>query len=411
MSTRSAPRAAAVTIAVGLAVAVAGSARGAEPPDLVFSGITILDGVGGTRERASLIVRGGKIAGLDTAAALRDARRIDVKGAYLTPGFVDAASRAGYAGGDAESTREMTAEIDTADLVDPWSGALRRAAYAGTTAVLVVPGPDNVVGGLSQAYRTWTTAGGAQPIDGAPKAFHVSVSSDASRGNFSPRSGPTDSIYARRPTTRMGVVWMLRQTFLTARGLAGEQMDACLTCYDEVLSARRPCRVFARRWQDMTATLRVADEVGLRVAAFEGCDEAYLGREELARRGVPTIVGPFASLSSGEGPDYTDTALRNATLLRRAGVRVALTAGNLGGERLREQAILAVRYGLSRDEALAAVTSVPAELCGLTGRGRIAEGGVADVVLWSSHPLTPAARPLLVVVDGHVVLDETETGK
>jgi imidazolonepropionase-like amidohydrolase len=69
--------------------------------------------------------------------------------------------------------------------------------------------------------------------------------------------------------------------------------------------------------------------------------------------------------------------------------------------------MLAVRWGMSKDDALAAVTSVAADFCGLAGRGRIADGGAADVVLWSGHPLLPSSRALVVVIDGEVVFDET----
>ena len=119
------------------------------------------------------------------------------------------------------------------------------------------------------------------------------------------------------------------------------------------------------------------------------------------------IVGPFASETNGSGADESDTALGNAAMLRAAGVRVALTAGPLGASHLREQAMAGVRWGMTKPDALAAVTSVAADLCGLTGRGRIAEGGPADVVLWSGHPLLPSSRALVVVVDGEIVLDET----
>jgi imidazolonepropionase-like amidohydrolase len=92
-------------------------------------------------------------------------------------------------------------------------------------------------------------------------------------------------------------------------------------------------------------------------------------------------------------------------------VRVALTAGPLGGARLRDQAMAAVRWGMSKDDALAAVTSVAADACGAPGRGRIVDGGAADLVLWSGHPLLPSSRALVVVAGGEVVFDETTGGE
>ena len=253
-------------------------------------------------------------------------------------------------------------------------------------------------------FHTGSTDRVARAYDAAPQPLWISLASEAFSRNFPPRGGPTESIYARRPNTRMGVVWMLRQAFLDARA---KPEDAAYARHREALDGKRACRVLAHRWQDVSAALRIADEVGLKDVVFAGCEEAYLGRDELAKRRQPVIVGPLVSETSGEGVDGTDTALRNAAMLREAGVRVALTAGPLGGGRLRQQAMTAVRWGMSRDDALAAITSVAADVCGLPGRGRIGEGGAADVVLWSGHPLLPSSRALVVVIDGEVVLDET----
>jgi imidazolonepropionase-like amidohydrolase len=389
---------------LALAVTVsAGSAPAEETKGVVFAGVTLLDGTGGVRANATVAVRGGKVT-----LAAAEGRRIDVKGAYVTPGLIDCASRAGYAKGETESTREMTPDVDARDLADPWSQAFRDAARAGCTTVSLAPGPSNVVSGLARSFRTWTAAGSARPFDDAPQALWLAMASEPSNGNTTPRFGPTDSIYSRRPNTRMGVVWMLRQVFLDARTKLADPLYAR---YREVLDGKRACRVLAHRWQDMSATLRIADEVGLRELVFAGCEEAYIGRTELAKRKLPVIVGPYASQTSGEGADSSDTALRNAAMLRESGVRVALTAGPLGGARLREQAMLAVRWGLSKDDALAAVTSVAADLCGLPDRGRVAEGVPADLVLWSGHPLLPSSRALVVVVDGEIVVDETSETK
>jgi imidazolonepropionase-like amidohydrolase len=374
-----------------------------EAKGVVFANVTVLDGAGGVRENATVGVRGGKVA-----FGAADGRRIEVAGAFLTPGLVDAASRAGYSKAAAEVTREMTPDADARDLADPWNDAFREAARAGCTTVSLVPGPENVVSGLSRTFAAWTSAGRAAPLDGAPQALWVTMASEASNGNTTPRFGPTESIYARRPNTRMGVVWMLRQAFLDAKA---KPADATLAPYREVLQGRRACRVLAHRWQDVSATLRIADEAGIADPVFAGCEEAYLGREELAKRKTAVIVGPLPSERGGTGADESDTALANAAMLRAAGVRVALTAGPLGGAHLREQAIEAVHWGLPKSDALAAVTSVAADLCGLAGRGRIAEGGPADVVLWSGHPLLPSSRALVVVIGGEVVFDETTEAK
>ena len=391
------------SLLVLLVAAAPGAAPAEEPKALVFAGVTVLDGTGGVRENATVAVRDGKLA-----FGAADGRRVEVKGAYLTPGLVDPACRAGYARTAAEQTREMTADLDAKDLADPWSADFWEAARGGCTTVALAPGAENVVSGLSRSFRTWSAGRGAKTIDGAAQSLWLTMASEASNGTFPPRSFATESIYARRPNTRMGVVWMLRQAFLDARS---KPADPQYQPYRDLLDGKRTCRVLAHRWQDMSAMLRIADEVGVKDVVFAGCEEAYLGREELAKRKATVVVGPMPHVTSGEGADSSDTALRNVAMLRAAGLRVALTAGPLGGAHLREQAMEAVRCGMSKDDALAAITSVAADLAGVAGRGRIADGGAADVVLWSGHPLLPSSRALVVVAGGEVVLDETAEAK
>ena len=369
--------------------------------DVVFVDVTVLDGMSGAPRDGTVAVSGGKLR-----LGAGDGRQIDIEGAYLAPGFVESAGRTMYLRGEAEVTREMTPDIDAADLVEPRHAELREGAIEGCTTVVVPPGPRNLVGGLTAAFHAWSPEGRATPIADAPKALHAAFGQSPSSGNFPPRFGATTSIYARRPTTRMGVVWMLRQAFLVAKGVQPAPDDADITRYREVIDGKRVLRLHARSIEDLNGALRFADEVGVKFIV-EGAEEGYLVREALGARNTPVLVGPLPDIRTGRGPDRTVTALRNAAMLRDAGCVVALTAGESGPRWLREQAMFATRYGFSREDALAAVTSIPADLCGLPDRGRIENGAAADVVLWSGHPLLPSSRMLMVVIDGRVVFDRT----
>ena len=94
----------------------------------------------------------------------------------------------------------------------------------------------------------WSPEGRATPIADAPKALHAAFGQSPSSGNFPPRFGATTSIYARRPTTRMGVVWMLRQAFLVAKGVQPAPDDADITRYREVIDGNnRPVQPLNKR--------------------------------------------------------------------------------------------------------------------------------------------------------------------
>jgi imidazolonepropionase-like amidohydrolase len=75
-------------------------------------------------------------------------------------------------------------------------------------------------------------------------------------------------------------------------------------------------------------------------------------------------------------------------VLREAGVNIIIAQADAGGDRdLRYVAGNAVRNGISWDDALKAITQSPAAAFGLTDRGTLETGKVANVVVWSGDPL------------------------
>ena len=63
-----------------------------------------------------------------------------------------------------------------------------------------------------------------------------------------------------------------------------------------------------------------------------------------------------------------------------------------------------MRHGLPRAEALAAVTSRPAKLLGVSDRvGRVAVGLDADLIVWSGKPFDPTSRPVAIMIGGRDV--------
>ena len=77
--------------------------------------------------------------------------------------------------------------------------------------------------------------------------------------------------------------------------------------------------------------------------------------------------------------------------------------------RLNQEAAKAVKYGgISEEEALKFVTLNPAILLHVDHRtGSLVAGKDADVVVWSDHPLSMAARADMTFVDGIRYFDRT----
>jgi imidazolonepropionase-like amidohydrolase len=88
--------------------------------------------------------------------------------------------------------------------------------------------------------------------------------------------------------------------------------------------------------------------------------------------------------------------------LLNAGIPYVITTGTSGDSlELIREATFAVRFGITKADALAAVTSRPAALLGIDDRvGTLQPGRDADLVVWSNDPFDPSSRALTVLVGG-----------
>ncbi len=133
---------------------------------------------------------------------------------------------------------------------------------------------------------------------------------------------------------------------------------------------------------------------------------AYEAADRLAETGRPVVL----SGSLWHVEDDPVTGEENRTFAPKAfleaGVRVAIGSvkSRLGPDRLAYQAATCVREGMSRADALAAVTTAATRAWGLEQRlGKIAKGYAGNFVLLSGDPLDLRSKVLEVWVRGRSV--------
>ena len=101
--------------------------------------------------------------------------------------------------------------------------------------------------------------------------------------------------------------------------------------------------------------------------------------------------------------ELRERTLANPGRLAAAGVEVALTTDHpvVPINFLVHQATLAVKEGMSREDALRSITVNPARMMGLANRlGSLKPGLDGDVVLWDGDPLDVMSRAVQVFVSG-----------
>jgi imidazolonepropionase-like amidohydrolase len=403
-------------LAVAVAAAVAALAP-AQDGTVVYQGARILPGGKPAIAQGVLIVSGGKVlaVGGPSTTIPEGAKVVDCAGKTITPGLIDASFAGAMSDEDAnEQSSEVTPNLRALDSLDMTTDAVKKARQAGVTTVHAMPGTNNVIGGIGCVVKTVEGKSGPQLL-ADEVSLRITMGSEPSRGNRAIRGGRIDSMYYRRPTTRMGVVWEVRKAFYDAKekleqtAAAGPQGgDPATDVLAKVLQGKLVAYTTARSEQDIRTALRLAEEFGYKTVLDEAQD-AYVAIDEIAAAKVTVLLGaPSAENVAGRGAgDGSQPRFSTVALLARRNVPFVVTTGtNAAALDLIREATFAVRFGLTPEQALDAVTVRPAQLLGIADRvGSLAAGKDADFVIWSHDPLDPAAVAESVLIDGTQALE------
>ena len=141
-----------------------------------------------------------------------------------------------------------------------------------------------------------------------------------------------------------------------------------------------------------------------------GATEGWTVADRLAESGIPVIASAVNDLPASF--EQLAATQSNVGRMRAAGVKVAIgmiddnDTRNLFNQRQYAGNLVALQKvpgatGVSWGEAMAMLTSAPAEAIGLGGQfGSLGSGKRADVVIWSGDPLEMTSNVDAVWIDG-----------
>jgi len=334
--------------------------------------------------------------------------------AAVTPGLVDLNVDIDTGQVSVEQSTETAVRFDAAAGIDLFSYRWERELASGVTTALALPADHDVIGGLASVVKTGGPPTLAARLVRPGAVLRGAIGTQPSSGNDAPRFSEPRSFYFRRPTTRMGVEWVFRKAFYDA--VQGQGAEDPLRAEDQavlrrVLAGELPLSIQAKATQDVRTAIYLKEEFGIPKVILDFAIEAWKEPELLKRSGVAVVLPPFppdGRYDDGFVNDSYFIPLDAAARLAELGVPFALSGHGQRtvGARLADQAGLAQRGGLSFEQALAAVTIVPATLVGVEDRvGSLGAGKDADLVLWSGKPFEPTSRVLAVFVGGELVFD------
>jgi imidazolonepropionase-like amidohydrolase len=429
-------------IAIAASTAITTRAQRSATEIYAITNTRIVTSNGPTIERGTVVIRNGLIQSVGAnVAAPADARIIDGTGLTVYPGLIDAYSSLGIPqpqpsprtdAGGAPARGAQLAQIQTtafaspnstqppglqpevlaSDQIRPGGDQIEASRNAGFTSALSAPREGIFMGQSALINLADDTP--QQMIVKSPVALHI---------GFTPlRTGGY-------PNSLMGVFAALRQMLLDAqrygqasqiyekssRALRRPQQDKSLQALQPVIAGEMPVVMYANSEREIIRALDLAQEFKLR-AIIAGGEESWKVTDRLHAQNVPVLLSlNLPKRITAQLPEADPETLN----VLRARVEAPKTAGRLAAARVRfafESGAMAnmddflsnlgktVEGGLSRDEAIRAVTTNAAQILGLDDRlGTIEPGKIANLTIMRGDLLDKNSRVAYVFIDGQQV--------
>ena len=352
-----------------------------------------------------LVVQNGKIVKVGDASTRipSDAKIIDATGKVIMPGIVDTHSHlGGPEGGDNSAALNPDARV--LDAVNPTSDGFKKALAGGLTTLNVMPGSGHLMSGqtIYIKMREGVTIEDLLMVNdrGVYGGMKMANGTNPMRGT------------AGFPGTRAKEAAMDRDLFLKAieyrkkiekAGKDSSKMperDLKMEAMLEVLDGKRIVHFHTHKAIDILTCLRLQKEFGFRLVLHH-VTEGYKVAREIAAAKVPcSIINIDAPGGKAEAIDFW---MGNGGTLVKQGVMVAVhTDDPITDSRfLIRSAALSVREGMSKEDALKALTINGAKMLDLDKRvGSLEVGKDADFIILSGDPFSVYTKVLQTWVEG-----------
>ena len=410
----------AASVLVGATLAAAGLALPQAHAQVAVRAQTVYTMAGEPIQDGVVVLRDGKVHEVGPASRVRVPQGFRVlEAAVATPGLIDAHTVIGMAGylniphdqDQLDRSNPIQPELRAVDGFNIRERLVEWVRGLGVTTLHTGHGPGALISGQTMVVTTWGNS--VEEAAVVPRAMVA-----ATLGPSSLENKP-----GKAPGTRAKALAMLREELVKAQGYAKKRQladeskrpprDLGLEVMLDVLDGTLPLLVTVHRSQDILTALRLADEFQLKLV-LDGCSEAYLVLDEIRAAKVPVIVHPTMQRAGGYrqvGSETENVSMETAAKLRAAGIPMAMQSGYESyvpkTRVVLFEAGVATAYGLTLEEALAAITIDAARILGVADRvGSLERGKDGDVALFDGNPFEYTSHCVGTIVNGEVVSEE-----
>ena len=374
-------------------------------------------------ENGSIVIRDGKIAAVGTAVDVpANARAINLQGLSIYPGMIDAGTSMGLT----EIGQGAPGTVDTGEVgdlnphakaiiaINPHSAHIAVTRVDGITTALSLP-----TSGLISGQGALINLVGTTPLEMAviPQATLVINYPRTTSGGFGGFFGPQQVNLTEAVATANRQLEQIRKTLRDAEAY-GRARDAyakdtklprpdqnlVLEALVPYVRGESPVIFRASRESEIRGAIKFAEEMKLK-AIILGGEDAVKVVGLLKEKSIPVIVTGILDLPLRED-DFYDSLYESAAKLHEAGVKFCISSGDSGANvrNLPFYAGMAAAFGLSRADALKAVTLYPAQILNVADRlGSIEVGKIANLVVTDGDLLETRTHVRHLFIDGREI--------
>ena len=383
---------------------ISASSNNVEAESTLIKNVTIYDGFKNEPFVGNVLIDGDKIKRV-SSSNLQGDFVIDATGKILTPGMIATDTEIGIVEiGALSVTRDDSSKMykigfSIYDAFNPNSTLIPWNRSNGITSTLTLPqNTSSPIGGLGSYF----VLDSKLQISGTKDMVMIGrVGGSSSRSRAEHFAQIEDLLILAKSLTKNDMDSDLELSDLIDDWSVSDAMNLHprdLRALYNLVNNDLPLIMKSHRASDLLKLIELKDKYNLNMIIM-GAQEAGLIAEEIAESKIPLIINPINNI-----PGSFDELASNINMAKRledAGVELMFNAPRDHNYHLiRQGAGVAVANGMSYAGALKALTSTPANVFGINGRGTIEAGKVADLIIWDADPLEPSSMPDYVFING-----------
>ena len=363
----------------------------------VISNATIHTGTGETIENGSIVLTDGKIVSVGkSVSAPAGATTINAQGKHVYPGLILPISNLGLievsavrATNDLQEIGELNPNVRSIVAYNTDSRVINTLRSNGILLANVVPQGSLVAGSSSVVQLdAWTWEDAAYKTDGGIHFYMPTLMPQPRLGPGSGGGGNNNNRQDQADPVKEGLekIDRIKSFFYEAKAYLNEpahdETNLKFTAVKGLFGKKQKLYIHANTVKQMLIALDFVKEFAFDVVIVGGSDSWQIA-DLLKQNNVAVILGQSHNLPTLQDDDI-DQPYKTAAMLQKAGVMFSITDDDPQnrGRNLPFNAGTAVAYGLTKEQALQAITLNAAKIMGVADKtGSLEPGKDANIII------------------------------